>query len=873
MLAKDHALNAHAVSTEIGSNSGCQTTSGSDTDERLFFELSQSSGSNGDASSVENMQSSGETYVDVASTESVTNGRHFEGQQQNVSDLERERPVIEKGSEKPRCVSKAEPETGFTQQTTPGNNRRASTQSAATGSCEDPSSRLLSGRAAVQPSFNDAHHVGIESSRSETADVAETQPQSLDLGAAMLPLIPSFPKGSAEVRVCVHGVLLPCTGHTLVTPPYVRASLHPGAHSIARTGLSSVAVGLASVNRSPSVSSREGVIPLERNSPAEGAVEYLFGGENGGANGKENVISLPLGPSVVDMVLEENGGSSSPPKIRLEIVSGRSLGWCDLALPEVLRRPGSAVRNLKVPVWRKGRAHGQVNRHGGSNKIPPSAENGTPGYRSSRQGNGMLVGEIILDLGILLSGEPWPSASETESGALDLTTGNILVEAAQVRTRDMEKGGMALSEVQRTMLIGVSSRLTLGGGETTISTFGAEGHGSRWTRESAPECPAAQHNASSHHGKVTLMTTCAELDILTLRLVQREDGRKTSSGSGVGVDKGQGKGGDALMLAVSDINEIFDGRWQWVTMRHNLGETFDSQKGTHRPGGKAGVLGRGDGGAGRQLEVMLRISLDNVIPIHAHEQHRTSSMEKPPSNNGRMPQHKSGFLSGPRTVENLKVAESIPSDGAPCSALEAWITSPGNGCAQAQAVVPPLGSSSGHVTQSSKCGPTVAERVGNSACYPSQAGPGVLELGVLAIRGQGQDLWPVTTRDSESNGKERDSAPVTSFSHSWWVRVTFSNGGGGGAGRNNVPSIDSPPGKLSSLDRSQVRGGGTGIIDSPPLRQHDAEGFGFDWIVRWPHHGGVLANYPVHWTLSQNALPVVSFGVFQGQVRFSPLCI
>ncbi|CAM9712759.1 unnamed protein product, partial [Ectocarpus sp. 12 AP-2014] len=51
-----------------------------------------------------------------------------------------------------------------------------------------------------------------------------------------------------------------------------------------------------------------------------------------------------------------SGGKFGPctPTMRLEIVSGRSVGRCDLALPEVLRRPGSSFHNFHVPVWKKG---------------------------------------------------------------------------------------------------------------------------------------------------------------------------------------------------------------------------------------------------------------------------------------------------------------------------------------------------------------------------------------------------------------------------------------------------------------------------------------------------------------------------------------
>lgn len=60
----------------------------------------------------------------------------------------------------------------------------------------------------------------------------------LDVISAMLPLLPSYPRDRAEVRVWVHSVLL-IRNVALTTPPYVRVSLHPGACSVTRTSLPS----------------------------------------------------------------------------------------------------------------------------------------------------------------------------------------------------------------------------------------------------------------------------------------------------------------------------------------------------------------------------------------------------------------------------------------------------------------------------------------------------------------------------------------------------------------------------------------------------------------------------------------------------------
>ena len=867
--AKDPALSSRTASTGVGSDPGSQmTSSGTDPDEKLFFELSESSASTGDASVVEQQPSSGETSSRPASTEAVANGRHLEEHlQQSVPDLQRGRPSTEQGPAEPRHTlepAMQEPEKGFTLPA-PRNNRRVSAQSAASDSSGDARENWLADKGAALPSFSGAYHADSESSPSEAAEEnTERQPQSLDLVAAMLPLIPSFPEGSAEVRIRVRGIRVPCAGHALATPPYVRASLHPGARSIARTGLPSVVPRSAS--RASSVSSREGGISVVEHSPAERVVEYVFEGEDGGANGDEHRISLSLGPRAVDMALGEDAGPS-PPRIRLEIVSGRSLGWCDLALPEALRRPGSMARKLRVPVWKKGWAHGQAKKHD-ARGVSLGVGSCAPGHRASQQQD-RFVGEIVLDLGVMLSGEPWPSTSETELGALELTTGSIHVEAAKIRIRDTQRGEVGLGAVQHTKLVGVSSELTLGGGEPMLSAFRAGSHGSRWVRESKPGCSGAQDDDAGHGGQVKLTTICAELDILTLRLVPSGAGNNDSSRRGL--EQRQRRRGEALMIAVSDINDVFDGRSHWVTMQHDCaGEPFDKQKGTHPAGGEARVLEGGEGGAECRLEVLLRVSVANVTPItHLHEDRRASTGGRS-SAAGLMHPHKSDLLSDPLPKERMRVIEPAPNDGAPRSALEAWITSPFNRCAQAIAVLPSQGiNSSGIAKAPPKCGIALLnEEGGNTAGYPSQAGPGVLEVGVLAIHGQGQELRPAPNhyRDS-SNDRGRDRASSTTFSSPWWVRVTCSNGGGGAGGRSDPISMDSPPGKLATLERGETRRGGPGPAGAPSSHRHDAEGLGSDWTVRWPPRGGVLAKYPVHWTPSQNSLPVVSFEIFRGQVR------
>eukprot|EP00903_Cladosiphon_okamuranus_P009611 g9149.t1 len=266
------------------------------------------------------------------------------------------------------------------------------------------------------------------------------------------------------------------------------------------------------------------------------------------------------------------------------------------------------------------------------------------------------------------------------------------------------------------------------------------------------------------------MTTCAELDILTLRLLQREDGWKPRQRGGRG----------ALMIAVSDINDVFDGRWQWVPIRHDtFGEDFDSQKSIHPSGGQAGVLGRGGGGAGCQLEALLRISVADIAPLRPYRPQIILSTGGRPPDNRLLPRHKSEQLSGSLPDEDTRVAEPPPCDGAATSALEAWTRSPGNGCAQAIAVVPSQGTNSSEwAAAQPKRGTTSAGKVENTAGYPSQTGPGVLGLEVLAIHGQRLRVRPPTIREEDSNLRGSMGASTTTPPPSCWNNPSCGGGDG-----------------------------------------------------------------------------------------------
>lgn len=929
MLSKGHrgsnpALGINSAGN-VSSSTGLQNTGGStsDGDDNLFFELSESSGRNSGISTPGTMKSSGETTPVFTPLDVVENGGHFDVQQPHVP----ERQLIEAGTRSARerrdtparaLGAVTEGSEQHVVLTTRRSSRRSSTESAIIRSYEDPCPGLLSERVVVSSSAVGVHHEVDNSQQDKGAaklqipaekdgemrrvpsatqagllqtipvdlydtaskptafdiaaeDGVEAESQSLDLALAMRPLIPSYLPGSAEIRVCVHGILIPCNGNPPASAPYVRASLHPGARSIARTGLPVIGPTWTTApnvtNNGSSTISQGGGLLLAEHCPAERGVEYLFSGEDGGANGNQHVLSLPLEPFDVGIMSERNGGTS-PPTMRLEIVSGRSLGWCDLALPEALRRPGGTFQKLQLPVWKKERPQGSTKRNSMSEYLSLHQERTAAGEQGCDEG-GIVVGQINLDLGVMLTGEPEGSLSEAESGALELTTGVVAVEAIDICIRDSGGRRVEMSGVQQTQIIGVSAALALGGGKTKLAVFGAEGCGRKGPEGSGPEC-VPEGGLSLHGGKVVLKSTCAELDVLTLRLVRRKVVKSSSSsdlglgGKGADQRQGEGGGGDVVKIAVSDVNEIFDGRSRWVKMHHDC---FEGD-GVRRKGGYPGenaVSELETGGARRWLEVHLRVSLADTTPLRHHEHRRATSKEEGLSVTDPGSRRKSSSLTDPHTEQNLTTAvkdreDPLPVGGAPRSALEAWMTSPGNGCTQAHAVVSSLGN---HKLR----GATLHPR-GNSECYPSQVGPGILEVGVIAIHGRGQQTRPATAIGKEGSDGGNRQASIRNTSPPWWVRVTYPNERGRARGENGVSVMDSPPGEMSPLEEGDLWRDGDPAIAAPPLQQHEMERCGCGWIVHWPRGDGVLARCPVHWTLSQTVLPVVYLEVFWGQVRF-----
>ncbi len=711
--------------------------------------------------------------------------------------------------------------------------------------------------------------VGLHHAADEEHVAAESK--SLDIAAAMFPLIPSFPPGSAEVRFWVHSLVIPMTGDTLASPPYARFSLNPGAHSIARTSLAS----RASSTQEPSLAG----VPLWAGlfSPPPRSAEYLFEGKGGGTNASD-VVSLPLGSTEAGSGRDATGGPSTP-SVRVEIVAGRSLGRCDLALPEALRRIGGVFKQLNVPIWRRWRAGQRGCCLSSSRTETPAVAGLLPREEQ------VLAGVVSLDLAVVLSGETSSSPSGNGSSPPELTAGVITIEATGVRSRGGEEGENAgLGARQPEDAVGVGAWLTLGEGRTKVAAarFGSRGRGRNGVEDGHKGYPAAAAEEQEEEGgeeepsrrdcAISLKSACTEFDVLALQLIRRREDEEDRRGSGdlgglrrKGGQQGGRGGGYPVRIAVSDINELFDGRPRWVPMEHGCSD-INSDRPKRCP--STGALTRGRRKARRQLEVRLLVSLAAIDPVHHHhhEQHRKTSSGGGLSIRGLGPSQEPRRPTDPRTLQDMGAAEAEseprPGLGSPSSTatLEAWITSPRNGCTQALAAVPPLddGAGVGTVRHRSIRG-TAPKSIETGGNHLDQAGPGVFRLEILAIHGRGHKAGAACARE--------DSPTKTKTPPHWWVRATFSGGGREPGG--DASSVDSPAGAMSLLNGDELDQ--IELIPATPLQRHEAGRRGFDWVVRWPRSGGVLARYPVHWTLSQSELPVVSLEVFRGQVRPSTI--
>lgn len=349
---------------------------------------------------------------------------------------------------------------------------------------------------------------------SNSADFAHSpvNQSALDLKAAFLPLIPHFAVGSAGIRVWIHTVK---TNATLTTPPYVRASVHSGG--------SSHCVTCTSLSRGPTPASLTSgpASPTERN-----ATQFSF---------EENEVLL-LG---VEGAREL---SCQPIMLRLQAVSNRLLGSCDVSLVEALRRPGSVFQEISMPIWR-------TVSNGRSGQVSNNAQ--TPEVQTDR----VVSGYIVFDFGVMLKQEgskiPAPKLQRSIPHA-----GIVKVSVTGLR-RNLASGSdlRVAGTAQCTGLLGVSVMLG-SSSQHIIATFDTGRPGSEqghWLPTSAVS-PGLQCTDGS------LVSTCIELDILILRLVYLKEGSVAGSYA-------QGRVlGSHSPIPISDISNIFGGATHWMQM-------------------------------------------------------------------------------------------------------------------------------------------------------------------------------------------------------------------------------------------------------------------------------------------------------------------
>lgn len=857
----------------LDSNAAIMDGDESDGDDNLFYELSHSSGSGSSTwtslTISGSVQSSGEVstvfgpIVSGTDTEVVDDGeRRQVPQQQRLSGDQRELDASRGDSNQPRAIEGLV-EAGNTEDK---RHLAAAAQAAKRVSVEGGADRGTMSTS----SFDGGHHSeGKQISRNPQLRQDETKkrrssaidpepagearddpspnqpmerdPLTVDIATIMLALTPSYPPGSAEIRVRVRSIVFPAR-HAPVIPPYMRVSLHPGAHIIVRTGLPSAATTPLCTNRAElsKEDKRDGVL-LTRAFLADNIVEYRFGAKVGSTKRTPSVLALPVGSDIVGVTSAVNS-APSPPTIRLEIVSGRSLGHCDLALPEVLRRPGKSFRRLQVPIWKKKNPGGQGKRNGVEKQ-----EQAIPRERDYVQ-NQALAGQIEFDLGVVLTGQPEGPQPGTKVGTVQLASGVVTVEALAMRTRDVE-GGRVGSEVSQraTGVIGVSATLSLGG-ETKVATIVRGNHDWKEVEKCGPWCPPTMKSSAAD--KCRLQSICTQLDVLTLRLTYRQP---SESSNDCGLDIEHKREGRArrretfLSVAVSDINDVFDGRWRWVAMRrYGSGGDAAGQNRGHRSE-QAGEVGHGYAcaniAAEGRLEVQLRVRLSDQVSISKQEHCGTDTLQK-------------SVVS--KTTQSVvkRLAESGAGD-TDFSALQAWVESPINRCGQARTIIPPLETHGDLRLRDGKIG----------GSHPIEdPGPGVFELEVLAIHGRGPEEWPARAFDATCNSMGDCNASSVHFSLPWWVRITCAHEAEEGTNKTVVE--DSSAGKLSWREEGGDWRPAENACASPSSQQKEGErcGCGIRWIVSWPHGSRAFARCRVHWTASQSVLPVIYLEVFRGQV-------
>lgn len=632
----------------------------------------------------------------------------------------------------------------------------------------------------------------------------------LDIAASLLALTPSYPLGYAEVRVRVHGILVG-RDLTLETPPYVRASLpsiHSGVHNIARTSPLHGPISTHAMSQATGRAREGGPLTI----PPANAVEYLLKEEDAGRH-----VSLSLGSAGMRQVLE----GSFPPVLRLEIVGGRSLGRCDLSLTEALRRPGSTIKQMKAPIWRekpKGQQH----------CLNCNSTDGSPAGNGAQQDEAVFdgtrrfsTGQVRFDVGVRLRGRAKESSPEVNRSTKP-TMSFVKVEVIGIRVAGVREEDLGPGVEQCDRIIGVSAELSLGD-ETRLATIGRK-H-SDFIGKDGESLSVAR--VDSKHRSAVLKSTCAELDILVLRLEQQpgtpQVGEGTSTSQGPRNRDGGGGKKYALSLPVSDINDCFCRRAQWVAV-----DRFREDVPT-KHGGNQNDVSEKAGSRDHHVEIQLRVTVTQANPANQYAL-GGAACESGHLAADSAPRPGTCFFTG-SSFDAQPAFGDINSD-ASWSAFEAWVLSPRNGCGQSHAIVPSIGSkeSPPHPRRTFK---TLHGVRGSDS--PGR-GPGMLHLEVLAMHGQAAGL-----AHTDNGGRVLET-------QLWWVRVTISDGGG------NSVIVDSPLGEVEE-EVWQDGQDATGNREKCGI------------VVRWAAGNRARAECAVHWTPRERVLPTASLAIFRGKVR------
>lgn len=652
--------------------------------------------------------------------------------------------------------------------------------------------------------------------------VASTE-EGLDIATAMIPLIPSYVPGSAEIRIRVHGVV-PLAGVEFETPPYVRVSLHPGGcNTMVRTPLSR----RVSTTRSREVNNSVAHGILGSVSPcAQGSHQYQFGkasqvkDKNTDAEGAPSIdnpqLVVKIGPEIVRGLSERR----RPPTLKFDVVCSRCVGECEISLSDTLRRPGRPFRHLQLPLWVS-----RDQKSGINDRMMPSMPNSknvgnrTPvGPTESKHTS--AVAHLHVDFGVALTGFPAGIEEPVESSGQMRTRGFVKVEAMDVRLIDARGSARKAPDDLRANSLGVSVELTLKGKREIVGF--ADNMLSYDHQNNAALGPGFEGKGGNG---IVIESAYTELDSLVLKLVSRGgchsrgDIHRCPSVQASRVDERRHE----TMIPVSDINDLFGGKARWVKMGHyrGSGRIERMEKGNAEREEKAF-----DGG-GYGFEVKLRIVVSDLDPTGGCGGTENPMTGGQPAAEYIGAPQEAAFSSHGSNAE--QPGKRCPRDNRVFSTVLHTVSAIPDNWLQATAMVR-------SVANFESIDNLQNEFRGRQKSLP---GPGVVELDVIAICGAVNTLASSADTGNGGMGVEKGLP--------WRITVEM-NGGSKGYLR------------LESQEGFQDDEWG---IEQDVVAVEGAR----NEAVCWPGGAALRTTYSVHWTPRQSALPFASFAVFHGQVR------